>query len=120
MSGKRHAEDDHMTGNAEPSDDSDFMSELLRLGPNMEILTLKAHLWIEARLRGLLSVRLGIDEAGLPRLSFAQLAALACCGLKSPLAEQLTLINKIRNAYAHERRPPSQLERIRRLVAADL
>src|SRR6266487_809572 len=93
-----------------------ILFKLLGGRTDIEFVTLKGHLWLEAALRALLASRLGTDESRLPRLSFPQLADLGCGGYSTELRQQLLLINQIRNAFAHQMVPKNQSQKIRQLV----
>jgi hypothetical protein len=99
-----------------PDEPADTLVELLKRTGDVELLTLKAHLWIEVRLEELLRARLKLDEAHeLPRLTFYQLAGVALAGFDHALA--LTQeVNRLRNAFAHEFEVPDRIARMRRFA----
>jgi hypothetical protein len=86
--------------------------ELLPHGKDRDLVILKAHLLVEEQLRQIISERLknpaAVEDA---RLSFAQCAALARSsfpeGHDPDLWKATTLLNKIRNALAHQLEPRS-------------
>lgn len=96
-----------------------LMSDVLNIA-DVELLTLKAHLLVEAALRHLLCARLELRSDVLPRLSFWTLSHLAMSGMRErwgagPLRAVLAL-NEIRNAYAHHVAPSDQTKRLREIA----
>jgi len=66
---------------------------------------LKAHLWVETMLNGLIEVTLAAPEAvDLDRMSFAQKTRLATAsgGLQESIAPWVKALNKLRNTLAHQ------------------
>jgi hypothetical protein len=86
-----------------------------------ELLTLKAHLVLEASLRRVLAVRLGATEDEIPRLSFPSLARLVAAGANPlaalPMERHALLLNQLRNDIAHRLSPRDQIARMREFTA---
>lgn len=69
---------------------------------SLELVTLRAHAFVEVALFDLLVVRLGAPKSKLPDLNFSRLISLALAGASAELITLVTDLNRLRNYVAHD------------------